>query len=69
VTIPVVCDMGQMTASYFKATPATMQKISVPHLFVIDQRGTIRNDFAYEESTRNIFEGMGLFTEIDRLLK
>ena len=26
VTVPVLCDMGQMTASYFKATPATMRK-------------------------------------------
>ena len=69
VTVPVVCDMGQMTASYFKATPATMQEIQVPHLFLIDQRGMIRNDFGYEESTRNIFEGAGLFAEIDKLIK
>jgi peroxiredoxin len=69
VTIPVVCDMGQMTASYFKATPATMQQVAVPHLFLIDKRGMIRNDFAYEETTRAIFEGAGLFAEIDRLLK
>jgi peroxiredoxin len=69
VTVPVVCDMGQMTASYFKATPATMQQIAVPHLFLIDQRGIIRSDFAYEETTRAIFEGAGLFAEIDRLLK
>jgi peroxiredoxin len=69
ITVPVVCDMGQMTASYFKATPATMSQISVPHLFLIDKQGTIRNDFAYEESTQAVFEGAGLFTEIDRLLK
>ena len=69
VTVPVICDMGQMTASYFKATPATMQSISVPHLFLIDQHGRIRNDFSYEESTRPIFEGAGLFAEIDKLLK
>jgi peroxiredoxin len=69
VTVPVVCDMGQMTASYFKATPATMQTIAVPHLFLIDQRGVIRNDFGYEESTRPLFEGVGLFAEIDKLLK
>jgi hypothetical protein len=61
--------MGQMTASYFKATPANMQQIQVPHLFLIDARGMIRNDFAYEESTRAIFEGAGLFAEIDKLLK
>jgi peroxiredoxin len=69
VTVPVVCDMGQMTASYFKATPTTMQHIEVPHLFLIDRKGIIRNDFAYDESTRNVFEGAGLFSEIDRLLK
>jgi peroxiredoxin len=69
ITVPVVCDMGQMTASYFKATPSSMQHIDVPHLFLIDQRGVIRNDFAYDESTKNVFEGAGLFAEIDRLLK
>lgn len=69
ITVPVLCDMGQMTASYFKATPTTMQHFEVPHLFLIDQKGMIRNDFAYEETTRNIFEGPGLFAEIDRLLK
>jgi len=40
VTVPVVCDMGQMTASYFKATPATLKKVEVPHLFLIDQDGS-----------------------------
>jgi peroxiredoxin len=69
ITVPVVCDMGQMTAPYFKATPSSMQHIDVPHLFLIDQRGMIRNDFAYDESTKNVFEGAGLFAEIDRLLK
>jgi thiol-disulfide isomerase/thioredoxin len=69
ITVPVICDMGQMTASYFQATPSTMSRISVPHLFLIDQHGTIRNDFAYDESTRNVFEGAGLFAEIDKLLK
>src|SRR5260370_30874524 len=70
VTVPIVCDMGQMTASYFNATPATMHHIDVPHLFVIDQQGTIRNDFSYDEKTaKPIFESPGLFAEIDKLLK
>src|SRR5581483_2839042 len=69
ITVPVLCDMGQMTASYFKATPSNMQHIEVPHLFLVDQHGMIRNDFGYDESTRAIFEGAGLFAEIDRLLK
>jgi thiol-disulfide isomerase/thioredoxin len=68
ITVPVVCDMGQMTASYFKASPG-MQHIDVPHLFLIDKQGIIRNDFAYDESTRTVFEGAGLFAEIDKLLK
>jgi peroxiredoxin len=69
ITVPVVCDMGQMTASYFKATPASMNHIDVPHLFLIDKRGMIRNDFSYEENTRAVFEGAELFAEIDKLLK
>jgi peroxiredoxin len=69
ITVPVVADMGQMTASYFKATPSTMSQISVPHLFLIDRHGMIRNDFAYEESTHAIFEGEALFSEVDKLLK
>ncbi len=70
VTVPMICDMGQMTASYFKATPQTMQHVDVPHLFVIDQQGTIRNDFGYGEPVSGpIFEGPGLFKEIDKLLK
>jgi hypothetical protein len=40
----------------------------VPHLFLIDGQGMIRNDFGYDFDTRNIFEGDGLDTEIDRLL-
>lgn len=70
VTVPMVCDMGQMTASYFKATPETMQHVDVPHLFIVDQQGMIRNDFSYDESsTKPVFEGPGLFKEIDKLLK
>jgi peroxiredoxin len=69
ITVTVLCDMGQMTASYFKATPSTISTVTVPHLFVIDKQGTIRNDFAYEPSTMDVFEGAALFTEIDKLLK
>ncbi len=70
VTVPVICDMGQMTASYFKANPVTMQHIDVPHLFLVDQAGMIRNDFSYDDpSARPVFEGPGLFKEIDKLSK
>ncbi len=44
VTIPIVYDMGQMTISYFNAKPSQAH-IEVPHLFIIDKTGMIRNDF------------------------
>jgi peroxiredoxin len=67
VTTPVLFDCGQVAVSYLKATPQN-PKVNVPHLFLIDGQGMIRNDFGYEFNTRNIFEGDGLNIEIDRLL-
>ena len=47
-----------------------MQQIDVPHLFIIDKQGMIRNDFGYgESSAQPVFEGPGLFKEIDKILK
>ncbi len=68
ITVPIVCDQGQMTISYMNARPG-MGHIDVPHLFIIDQAGMIRNDFSYKEDARAIFEGPGLYSEIDKLLK
>ena len=59
VATPVLFDCGQAAASYLKATPQN-PKVNVPHLFLIDGQGMIRNDFGYEFNTRNIFEGDGL---------
>src|SRR5260370_7613835 len=56
VTAPIICDQGQMTASYFNATPSTMQHIYVPHLFVIDNQGIIPNDFTYQQTPPPIFQ-------------
>jgi len=67
VTTPVLFDCGQASASYLKVTPQN-PTVNVPHLFLIDGQGMIRNDFGYEFNTRNIFEGDGLDIEIDRLL-
>jgi hypothetical protein len=39
-----------------------------PHVFLIDARGTIENDWGYSVTTRDIFEGNGLMSEIDSLL-
>jgi len=67
VTTPIVFDCGQATASYLKVTPQN-PTVNVPHLFLIDGQGMIRNDFTYGFDTKTIFEGDGLNIEIDRLL-
>jgi len=67
VTVPILFDCGQMAASYLKATPQR-PSFDVPHLFIIDGNGWIRNDYAYSSQTRPIFEGRALFAELDRLL-
>jgi thiol-disulfide isomerase/thioredoxin len=68
ITVPIVCDQGQMTISYMNARPGG-GRIDVPHLFLIDQKGMIRNDFGYKDDARSVFEGPGLTVEIDKLLK
>lgn len=68
ITTPIVCDQGQMTISYFNAKPG-QSRIDVPHVFLIDKQGMIRNDFSYDDKSRSVFEGPGLFPEIDKLLK
>jgi peroxiredoxin len=67
VTVPVLFDCGQVTAAYLKATPQN-PRIDVPHLFIINAQGWIQNDFAYSPNTAHIFEGRGLFAELDRML-
>lgn len=67
VATPVLFDSGQASASYLKVTPQH-PTVNVPHLFLIDGQGMIRNDFEYGFDTKNIFEGDGLDLEIDKLL-
>jgi peroxiredoxin len=68
VTVPIVFDQGQMAISYFNAKPG-QGHIDVPHLFIIDKNGMIRNDFQYSEADKAVFEGPRLFQEVDKLLK
>lgn len=68
ITVPIICDMGQMTISYLNARPG-MTKMDVPHLFLIDKQGMIRNDFFYSDHDKAVFEGPALYPEIDKLLK
>ena len=62
---PILFDCGQVAYSYLKPTSAT---ITIPHVFLIDGEGMIRNDFAFGEGTLDIFQRKGLFAEIDKLL-
>jgi thiol-disulfide isomerase/thioredoxin len=66
-TMPILYDCGQMAASYLKVTPQN-PAIDVPHVFIIDGEGTIRDDYGYTPDNHAIFEGKGLFAVIDRLL-
>ena len=63
ITYPVLFDAGQMAYSYVRST-----RMDTPHVFLIDARGTIHNDWQYSLLTRDIFEGNGLMAEIDSLL-
>lgn len=64
IPYPVLLDQGQMMFSYVQS-PGHAE---VPHVYVIDPSGYIRADYAYDFSTRDIFEGKGLFAEIDKVL-
>ncbi|MGI8428186.1 MAG: TlpA family protein disulfide reductase [Solirubrobacteraceae bacterium] len=68
ITVPIVCDMGQMTVSYLNAKPGQAH-LDVPHLFIVDQNGIIRDDFSYNDKDREVFEGPALIAKIDKLLK
>lgn len=68
LTYPLLFDCGQVAASYMKATPQHAN-FAVPHLFIIDAKGMIQNDYGYGPFSQGIFEGRDLFTELDRLLK
>lgn len=44
ITWPMVFDSGQVIASYLEVTPSNPQ-VHFPHLFIIDGKGTIRDDY------------------------
>jgi peroxiredoxin len=64
ITYPILFDMGQMQYSY-----VLKPRVDLPTVYVIDANGYIRADYAYGVTTRDIFEGKGLFNELDRLIK
>jgi len=62
---PILFDCGQVSYSYLKPTSPN---IIIPHVFLIDADGMIRNDFGFGPATMGIFDGKGLFTELDKML-
>jgi thiol-disulfide isomerase/thioredoxin len=67
VGYPILFDCGQATATLLKVTPQN-PKISLPHLFLVDARGMIREDWAWSEAVKEIFEGTGLDSYLDKVL-
>lgn len=63
ITYPVLFDCGQVAYSYL-----LRQKFDLPQVFLIDAGGTIRRELEWGPLTRDIFQGDGLISEIDRLL-
>jgi peroxiredoxin len=63
VRYPVLFDSGQAAYSYMKK-----MKFDLPQVFLLDQKGIIFNHYENTALTSEIFQGNGLFGEIDRLL-
>lgn len=66
ITTPILLDCGQVAAAYLKVTPQRPQ-INIPHLFLVDAKGMIVEDWEYTATTRSIFEGDGLVPHIAKL--
>ena len=68
VKTPVLYDMGQMIASYLKLTPRNTT-VALPHLFLIDAKGMIRNDWEYKGGNEKYFEQLDpLLNEVTPLV-
>ena len=69
ITIPILFDMSQVAAVYFKIAPSK-PAMDTPHLFVVDPNGNIVRDWGYGEATKDLMEGPGttLFKELDNLI-
>jgi len=69
ITIPILFDCGQIAASYVNWMPGKPGGFDLPRVFIIDAGGVIRRDLEYSAPTKEIFEGRGLFNEVDKLLQ
>jgi peroxiredoxin len=67
VTIPIVFDMGQMTAAYFNMTPQN-PTFDTPHLFVINPQGQIVADMGHDDANPGKFQPKSLLPALDKVL-
>ena len=65
ISTTLLFDCGQMAASYLKVTPQN-PSIEVPHFFVIDQKGMIREDYGYNMLSKTVFEGDAIYKILDK---
>jgi peroxiredoxin len=63
IAYPILFDCGQVAYSYVRAV-----QFDLPQVYVIDANGMIQRHYEYSALTRDIFEGNGLVSELDRLL-
>ena len=63
LTYPLLLDQGQAAYSYVRAP-----SFELPTVYLIDANGMIRNSWVDGVLTKDIFEGNGLASEIDKLL-
>lgn len=69
VKTPVLFDLGQVMAAYLRLKPNAPQ-VAFPHLFIIDAKGWIRNDYLYGHGTEKYFESLDpILKEVTALVK
>jgi peroxiredoxin len=68
ITSPILFDMGQVAGSYVKASP-DRPAFYFPHVFLIDQKGQIRNDWQWTAPGLypDVLSGDRLVSEIEKL--
>jgi peroxiredoxin len=63
IAYPVLFDCGQAAYSYVRNV-----RFDLPAVYLIDGNGMISRSYEYNPITKEIFEGNGLFPELDRML-
>jgi hypothetical protein len=65
---PILFDCRQVAISYLQLTPRN-PSFDVPHLFVIDQKGWIQDDYEYNALNRGVFEIEPLSKIVERYVR